>query len=444
MMRLTLSRIAELCDGRLIGHDAPVQGMSHDTRTLRPGNLFVALAGENSDGHRFVAAAANAGAGGALVARPVDSPLAQVGVDNVLQAMGQVAAAWRRELSVRIAGITGSNGKTTVKDMLAAICSRIAPSLSTGGNYNNEIGVPLTLARLAPEHRYAIIEMGASQSGDIRYLASLAEPEVGIVTNAAAAHLEGFGSLEGVARTKGEMFEALKPGGTAIINRDDTFYPLWRDMAGHCSRLTFGLAAEADVRAEMSPGGVKLQTPSGTAELRLPLPGRHNLLNALAATAAGLALEVELANIVAALTEVRSPPGRLQMLTSRSGARLLDDTYNANPASLYAGLEVLCEMEGEPWLVLGDMAELGADAERLHAEMGQTAADLGVRRLLTCGPISRAASAAFGLGARHFDQQIELIKFLDSRLSPDICCLVKGSRSMAMERVVHALVGEVD
>ena len=441
-MRFRLSEIATLCGGQASGPDVEIHGMSHDSRIIETGNLFLALPGERSDGHRFIEAARAAGAVAALVSEPVDQDFPQVRVNDVLKAMGLIAAAWRARMDITVVGVTGSNGKTTVKEMIAAILSARASTLATGGNYNNEIGLPLTLAKLDESHRYAVVEMGASRSGDIRYLADLARPDAGVVTNAAPAHLEGFGSLEGVARTKGELFQALPESGVAAINADDQFAPLWRDMAAHCRSLGFGLGERADVRAQVINGSAQLETPWGNTTLRLNLPGRHNLVNALAALTIAGQLDIALDEAVQALAGLNSLPGRLQVHQVADGWRLIDDTYNANPASLYAGLQVLADMEGEGWLVLGDMAELGPDSEKLHAEMGHSASDLGIRRLYTVGDISRASASAFGHGAQHFESHDALYEALSKALHPGVNCLIKGSRSMAMEQIVQALIGE--
>jgi UDP-N-acetylmuramoyl-tripeptide--D-alanyl-D-alanine ligase len=442
MMRFRLSEIAALSGGRLVGDDVEICGMIHDSRQVQTNNLFVALPGERSNGHRFIQAARSAGATAALVSESVATDLPRVRVDDVLKAMGRIAAAWRARLDVTVVGVTGSNGKTTVKEMLAAIFSGQAPTLATGGNYNNEIGLPLTMSRLNAEHRFAVLEMGASRPGDIRYLAEMARPDAGVVTNAAPAHLEGFGSLEGVARTKGELFQALPENGVAAINADDRFAPLWRDLAAHCRSLGFGLGRDADVRAGLVNGSAHLRTPWGDATLSLKLPGRHNLLNALAALAISGQLGISLKDGIAALAGLESLPGRLQIHQPAGGWRLIDDTYNANPGSLKAGLEVLAGLEGEAWLVLGDMAELGPDSEKLHAEMGRSAAELGIERLLTVGEISRASASAFGPGADHFESHQALQDALEKGLHPGVNCLIKGSRSMGMERIVQALIGE--
>ncbi len=442
MMRLSLSEIAALTGGQLVGRDVEIQGMSHDSRACQSGNLFVALPGENSDGHRFIPAAQKSGAKAALVSEAVETDFPHVRVANVLRAMGEIGSAWRSRLDITVIGVTGSNGKTTVKEMLAAILSTVAPTLVTGGNYNNEIGLPLTLARLDRRHRFAVLEMGASRPGDIRYLADLSRPDAGVVTNAAPAHLEGFGSLEGVARTNGELYASLPENGLAAINADDRFAPLWRDMSAHCRCLGFGLGETADVRARLVNGSARIETPWGHSRLQLKLPGRHNVINALAALTLAGQLEVPLDEAVRALAGLNSLPGRLQVHELDSGWRLVDDSYNANPGSLQAGLEVLAGLDGEAWLVLGDMAELGPDSEKLHADMGHAASEMGVRRLFAVGTISRAAAEAFGEGAAHFDNHQALQEALGQALHPGVNCLIKGSRSMAMERIVQALIGE--
>lgn len=442
MMRLMLSDVARLANGRLHGSDGEVRGMIHDSRRVESGMLFVALAGDQVDGHEFLEQARAAGASGALVNRPVDSALPQVLVDDVQQAMGRVAAGWRSSLDLTVVGVTGSNGKTTVKEMITAILSAQAPTLATVGNYNNEIGLPLTLARLASEHRYAVLEMGAGRRGDIAWLAGLARPDIAVVTNAGPAHLETMGSLEGVARTKGELFESLAEDGRAVLNVDDDFAGLWRSMIADRPVLGFGFGPQADVRGAMLNGHARIHTPAGDFELQLELPGRHNVMNALAATAVACHLELPLADVAEALNGMKTMAGRFQIHQSGAGWRLIDDSYNANPASLYAGLQVLVGLPGRAWLVLGDMAELGPDAARLHAEMGQSARDLGVERLLAVGPLSASSVAAFGRDAEHFASHDELLAALTGELEAGVNCLVKGSRSMAMERIVQALIGE--
>lgn len=442
MMRLPLSALAAVADGRLSGADPELVGMIHDARLAWPGSLFCALPGEHHDGHEFIAQARSRGAAAALVSRWVDDALPQLLVADVIQAMGRIASAWRKRLNLRLAGVTGSNGKTTVKNMLAAILSSQAPTLATEGNYNNDLGVPLTLSRLDETHRFAVIEMGANHPDDIARLAELAGPDVGVVTNAAAAHLEGFGNVAGVARAKGRIFQALPDNGVAVINADDPHSRLWHDMAGERRIISFALNPAAEVSAEWRKGEVLVHTPAGRLELRPPLPGRHNLANALAAIAAALALDVPLERIGPALERMQAPPARLQIHHLASGWCLIDDSYNANPASLRAALEVLSEMEGESWLVLGDMGELGPETERLHAGAGTLARQIGVSRLFTLGPLAALAARSFGSGAEHFDSHQALTGAVAAAVRPGVNCLVKGSRSMRLERVVAELLGE--
>lgn len=444
-----LSAVSRILGAELVGGDAEFARVATDSRTLQPGDLFVALQGDNFDGHAFVAAAQVAGAAGAIVSQRVDCPLPQIVVGNTLAALQTYAADWRRRYDLPVVAVTGSNGKTTTKQLLASIFAARGPVLATQGNLNNHIGVPLTLLRLRPEHRTAVIEMGANHAGEIALLTELARPDVGVVTQAGDAHLEGFGSREGVARAKGELFAGLG-GGVAVINADDAHAPLWRDLARHASVLSFGFGEDADVRAlhlqpepPQAPTGTQfeLRAPNGRQTVRLPLPGRHNVANALAAAACGVALGLDLAQIAQGIAAVDAPSGRLSWKTTPQGARLLDDSYNANPSSLRAGLELLASMQGRRWAILGGMAELGPEAERLHAEAGRIARQLGIDRLLTLGPLARAAAEAFGAGAEAFDDVESLAQAAKQQLNGETVVLVKGSRSSRMERVVAALTG---
>ena len=444
MMRFDLATAARITGGRIIGPDATFEGAAIDSRRVRPGQLFCALPGDRVDGHAFVAAAAAAGASAALVAREVDAPIARLVVDDVTEALGRLAAAWRESLDVTVVGITGSNGKTTVKNLVAGVLGRVAPTLATEGNLNNELGVPLTLARLGAEHRFAVIEMGCGQPGDIEYLARLARPTVGIVTNAGPAHLERLGSVEGVARCKGELFETVGAlrgaAGTVVINRDDPFCEAWIERAGQARILTFGRDAAADIQLIDDDGAPRLDTPQGIIELHLALPGAHNRANAAAAAAAALALDVPRERIEAGLASVHGVPGRLEVRHMKSGWTLIDDTYNANPASLYAAMAVLAEQPGERWLVLGDMAELGEDSDKLHAEVGSAAAEFGVSRLYATGLHANRAAVAFGTGGEAFASTEELAEALNDAVHEGVVCLVKGSRSAHMEDVIERLI----
>jgi UDP-N-acetylmuramoyl-tripeptide--D-alanyl-D-alanine ligase len=440
-----LSDVARRLGATLHGSDAEFTRVNTDTRQLRAGDLFVALKGERFDGHDFVLRAASLGAVGCIVSRKNDSPCAQIVVPDTLTALQDYAASWRKDAGVPVIAVTGSNGKTTTKQLLAEVAAARGSVLATEGNLNNHIGVPLTLLRLrAEQHRTAIIEMGANHLGEIARLAAIARPDVGIVTMAGDAHLEGFGSREGVARGKGELFAALD-GGVAIINADDAFAPLWQSLAARASILTFGLAYSADVRAERvqlaaDETHFRLVTPEGHAEVTLRLAGRHNVGNALAAAAGGVALGISVDAVAAALSRTQPVAGRLNWKKARKGARVLDDTYNANPSSLRAAMELLATLPGQRWLVLGDMKELGADAEALHEDAGRVARQLGVDRVYAVGDLARAAAAGFGKG-RHFNSVEALVDALYEDVQPDVAILVKGSRSSRMERVVAALCG---
>ncbi|MES2883785.1 MAG: UDP-N-acetylmuramoyl-tripeptide--D-alanyl-D-alanine ligase [Pseudomonadota bacterium] len=450
-----LSAAARRLNLHLQGADARYLRVVTDTRAIQPGDLFVALKGERFDAHDFVAEAAGKGAIGALVSRAVDAPIAQLLVTDTLLALQRLAASWRAGFDLPVIGVTGSNGKTTTKQLLAAVFAARGPVLATEGNLNNHIGVPLTLLKLRQEHRTAVVEMGASNAGEIALLARLAQPTVGIITQAGDAHLEGFGSREGVARAKGELFAALgrqskdqgaaPKGGTAIINADDAYAGLWKKLAGDNRIVSFGFAAHAEVRAEdllSTPDGnrFKLLTPDGSAMVSLPLPGRHNIANALAAAAAGHALGLCVDTIAEGLQKVERPKGRVVIHTLANGARLIDDSYNANPTSLAAAMALLAKEPGQRLLVLGDMAELGPTADALHARAGIEAKALGLNALLTLGPRSAEAAKSFGIGGKAFDSPEALIEALRPQLKGAATVLVKGSRSARMERVVAALL----
>ena len=444
MIRFELDTAAEITGGRLhlpaAGKCAKAfAGLTRDTRNLRRGNLYAALRGQRVDGHRFVSEAAGHGAAAALVMHVVDAPIPQIVADNVVRAMGALAGAWRQTLDVRLVGVTGSNGKTTVKAMLAAILRRRAPTLATRGNYNNEIGVPLTLAALDQQHRFAVVEMGCGRPGDIEYLATMASPDVGVVTNAGPAHLERLGSIDGVARTKGELFAGLGPGETAVINRDDAYFDYWRSLCSGSRQISFGLSDQADVRLIRAGDEEVVATPAGNFALELALSGEHNRMNALAATAVALALDMDIESIATALATVESLPGRLSEREMSGGWQLIDDTYNANPASLYAGLQVLASRAGRRWLALGEMAELGEQSDKLHRELGRAARDLGVERIFVIGPHAESVADAFGPGAETFSEMNSLVRRMQDLLEPGVVCLVKGSRSSHMEQLVDLL-----
>jgi UDP-N-acetylmuramoyl-tripeptide--D-alanyl-D-alanine ligase len=435
-----------------------VDSIVTDSRKVDFGALFAALPGSQVDGHDFAPAAVKLGAVALLVERRLDlrdeRQVPQLVVDDVLRALGTLAALLRERLDPLVVGITGSNGKTTVKEMVASILRPQGPVLATRGNYNNELGVPLSLFELEPRHRYAVLELGASKAGDIAYLAGIVKPDVAVVTNVGPAHLGGFGSLEGVARAKGEIYAALGEDGCAVINADEPWTELWAGLNRARRVITFGTrAAEPgsksgpSVRLEGSEEAPRVVTPAGAFDYRPALPGRHNLLNALAATAVALALDPDLTagldSIRRGLEAVKPVPGRLNFIETEGGWTVIDDTYNANPASLYSALQVLSDMQGTPWLVLGDMKELGSDSHKMHSEVGDAARAMGVARLFATGEMARYTVDAFGEGAEHFESREALAEAVRHSLRPGINCLVKGSRSMGMEAVVEAITRQI-
>ncbi len=442
MIRMRMSEAAEILDARRAGEDVEFAGCATDSRTVGRGALFVALRGPTFDGHDFVRHAATRGAAGALVDGGAQ-PLPSLEVPDTLAGLGALARAWRARFALPVVAVTGSNGKTTVKEMIATILRVDREVLATRGNLNNEIGLPLTLLEIDERHRAAVVEMGASGAGEIARLAAVALPGVGVITQCAPAHLEGFGSLEGVARAKGELLAGLPEEGVAVINADDDQAPLWRSLAGARRRLEFAVGRDADVRGrgQTSAEGTlaEFDTPAGPLSVRLALLGAHNVANAAAAVAAALALELSPTSIVAGLESLRPVKGRLAPTPGRGGRRIIDDSYNANPTSLRAGLEVLATCAAPRWLVLGDMAELGPDADDFHRRAGALARELGVDRLWTTGVLSASACAAFGPGARHFERQDELLDALEHEPPSAATVLVKGSRSARMDRVVDAL-----
>ncbi|NNG12935.1 MAG: UDP-N-acetylmuramoyl-tripeptide--D-alanyl-D-alanine ligase [Halobacteria archaeon] len=405
------------------------------------------MQGPNFDGHDFLEAAREQGAAAATVSRLQETALPLLEVDDTRLALGRLAANWRSRFALPVVAITGSNGKTTVRAMTDAILSRVGRTLSTRGNLNNDIGLPLTLARLSKDDRFAVIEMGANHHGEIDYLTRLARPTIAVVTNAGPAHLEGFGDLEGVARAKGEVFARLASGSTAVINADDRFAPLWRELAGAARVIDFGLeqpaAVQANWKGDVSGSRVLLKTPRGEVEIKLPVPGRHNVMNALAATAAALAAGADLETVRQGLESLTPVAGRFNVQHLPNGVTLIDDTYNANPESLQVALDVLAMAPGETWLVLGDMAELGTEAAALHREAGRRARRLGIDRVFGLGELARGAVDAFGDQGVAFDTLEALLAELHGLRHADLHILVKGSRGMRMERVVKALGGRV-
>ncbi len=449
-MNWLLSKVAEAVSGRMQGKDLMLSGVSTDTRAIASGQLFVALKGERFDAHDFLAQAVASGASALLVSDSdkVPAGVPAVVVDDTRLALGRLAKAWRASFDLPVIAVTGSNGKTTTKEMIAAILQAEYGSavLATRGNLNNDIGLPLTLLGLNAGHRAAVIEMGMNHPGEIAYLAPIGAPTVALVTNAQRAHLEGMGDLDEVAREKGSIFTGLPADGVAVINADDVYADFWRKAADGRPVRSFAIDNVADVRGAVHQHGLEvaltLTAPEGEAEIALRVSGRHNARNAMAAAAACLAAGVPLASVVAGLSGFAGVKGRLQRRAGKGGADILDDTYNANPDSVRAGIDVLAATIGKKLLVLGDMGEIGEASNQYHDEIGGYAKSQGVDQLFALGEACKQAVRNFGEGARHFCTVEKLIAAVDKELGPETTVLVKGSRFMKMERVADALAAE--
>jgi len=444
---LTLSAAAAAFGGTLLYPDCSFRRVSTDSRRLRPGELFVALRGSRFDGHDFLAQVADQ-ACGLVVERPDKRLLLpQWVVADTTRALGQLALLARDQFTGPVIAVTGSSGKTTVKEMTAAILRGLGPVLATRGNLNNHIGLPLTLLSAEPEQRFAVLELGASAAGEIAYLASIAKPMVAVVTTVLPAHVQGFGSLAGVARGKGEIYAALGPRGTAVFNLDldARWLAQWRANLPCLQSLGFSPTDAADVTAHgvtfdaEGRASFLLRTPQGEVPVSLQIPGPHNVANALAAAACALAAGADLAAIAAGLRAVLPAPGRMQIKRGLREARLIDDSYNANPGSVRAAIDTLAGFGGRRLLVLGDMAELGSDAPGLHREVGAYAASRGLDGFYGCGPLSKLAAEAFGANAFTFADKEQLARALRDSLDADTTVLIKGSRSAGMEDIVQLL-----
>ncbi|MGE8210735.1 MAG: UDP-N-acetylmuramoyl-tripeptide--D-alanyl-D-alanine ligase [Stenotrophomonas rhizophila] len=470
MKRTPLSLIAHWAGGEIHGDDTAIDAISKDTRTLAPGSLYVALRGDRFDGHDFAADAVARGASAMLVERLLDVALPQILVADTQHALGRIAHGMQRDRAAGVFAITGSNGKTSVKTLLLAILQQVAREehkvvYANPGNLNNEIGLPLAVLDAPEDADFAVYEMGAGKPGDIAYLTDIVRPRYALVNNIAPAHLERMGSLQGVATTKGAIYAALPADGVAVINADDAF-GIWfeQHIVGQpprCRVLRYGLDHSADVSAlairpsatgsqflltvkpapRMDAQVVRSQDAmEHQVEIALALPGRHNISNALAAASLALAAGIGLDQIALGLARAEPVPGRQVAHQLPNGAVLIDDSYNANPGSLAAAIDALAGGKDEGWLVLGDMRELGPDGQALHAQAGRRARDAGIKRLYTLGPLSAAASSAFGDGGRHFQDHDTLAAALASDLHAGVRCLVKGSRGSAMDKIVKALL----
>ncbi|WP_440862673.1 UDP-N-acetylmuramoyl-tripeptide--D-alanyl-D-alanine ligase [Symbiopectobacterium purcellii] len=447
MIRVTLQQLATALNATLLGEDVAVETVCTDTRKLTPGCLFIALRGEKFDAHDYAHQAVRGGAAALLVSKhlPIDVP--QLLVGDTRLALGELGAWMRRQSSARVVALTGSSGKTSVKEMTAAILRQCGDVLYTDGNFNNDIGVPLTLLRLTLDHRFAVIELGANHIGEIAYATNLVRPDSALVNNLAAAHLEGFGSLEGVARAKGEIFNGLPTKGIAVINADSNDLTHWhyvlRDKTVWQFSPQHGENTDyyaSDIRHEGGGMLFELHTPFGSQEVNVPLPGQHNVANALAAAALAMSVGAGLQQVKEGLAQLKAVPGRLFPILLEANKLLLDDSYNANVGSMTAAVHTLAEMPGYRVLVVGDMGELGEDAEACHQQVGEVARDAGIDAVLSIGTLSQAISLNSERG-EHFSDRAALIARLQTLLSTHgtISILVKGSRSSAMEHVVHAL-----
>ena len=444
MISMSVSQAAEILHAKYSGNDAVFLGCSTDTRTIKANELFIALSGEFFDGHNYVKQAKEHGACAVLTEQATDMPIPAIKVKNTRSAMAALARHWRTNFSIPLVAITGSNGKTSVRKMLASILRDQSIVLETHGNFNNDIGLPLTLFRLANTHQYGVVELGANHLGEIAQLTQITQPTMAVITQCAPAHLKGFGSLENIASAKSEIFAGLSDQGTAVINGDDPFADFWLDISQHAQQITFGTKVgnhvrATDIKVTTDKSFFQLVSPVGNINLELPLPGKHNVMNALAAAACAIQLNIDLAVIKRALGAVKTSPGRLHISTGVKGCRIIDDTYNANPYSLQVALGVLRKFPGRHWLVLGDMSELGEQAQTLHAQAGEISKQMQIERLYGFGDLAKCSVHAFGAGGVHIEDMQQLAMLLIDELDSDVTILIKGSRLMQMERLLTML-----
>ena len=441
---MALSNATKILNGTLIGKDVDFTNVSTDTRSIKKGELYIALKGDSFDGHDYIEKAQQSGAVAAIVHDDVVTNLPVIKVKDTRKALGGLAAAWRQSFSGKVVAITGSNGKTTVKEMVSAIAAKQGEVLATRGNFNNDIGLPLTLLRMEHED-FAVIEMGANHPGEISNLTHITKPDVALINNAGQAHIEGFGSVKGVAQAKGEIYQGLSDAGVVVLNLDDDYSDYWRVLSADKKIVSFSMKDKsASVYGEWqqadSGGILNVITGGKSCVINLNVYGLHNAMNALAAIAVATALHIKSEFIVQALNEFVAVKGRLEFHKIGNNLTLIDDTYNANPASLAAGIDVLSELPGQHWLVLGDMGELGEDERRVHFDAGMKARTSGVTRLLTIGKASRHAVDAFGENAENFNTKDELVSFIKEHQSGELGILVKGSRFMHMEQIIESIM----
>lgn len=440
---MTLFEIAGLFDIPCL-KDEVLTGICIDSRQVAPGNLFVAIQGEQFDGHDFIQSAVAKGAVAILCQKALaDIEVLQLVVADTTQALADIATYYRQQFDCEVIALTGSNGKTTVKEMIAAILPK--PAHATFGNLNNHLGVPLSVLQLQTEHRYAVFELGANHPGEIAHTVAIVKPKVTLINNIAPAHIEGFGSIEGVAHAKGEIHQGLVEGGTAVINADDAFADFWEPLLENKKTLRFSIYKPSEIYAhdihfnDLGCAQFTVILPEQEVFISLNVPGIHNVSNALAAIACTYALGIELTDIASMLNQFTGVAGRMTYKAGKNCSRVIDDTYNANLRSVLSALEVLAKQKGTRIFVFGDMGELGAWTKAHHEEIGLAAQEHGIEELLTCGAHSEHTSRAFGPKGRHYWSQAELVQDLLPRLDPETVILVKGSRSAAMENIVHAL-----
>ena len=452
---MMLSEIAKAVGGQMLGHevgmpDVLCESIGSDSRNIQKNQLFVAIKGEYFDGNTFAEAAIKQGAAAVMVSDANTKARPALLVPDTRLALGNLAKYWRNKFTLPLVAITGSNGKTTVKEMLSAILKAANKNaLATQGNLNNDIGMPMTLLNLRKQHTVAVIEMGMNHLGEIDYLTRIAQPNIAVINNAGTAHIGELGSRDNIAQAKGEIFAGLQKDGIAIINADDTYKDYWKSLNPDKTIITFGFnqadnvsATYTEIEAAVNTGTseVTLSTPTGSVTFSLAMLGKHNISNALAASACAVALGISNSDIAHGLSNMQAVKGRLQRKAGFNGASLIDDTYNANPDSMKAAIDVLAAQKGDTIFVMGDMAELGADAPQMHADIGAYAKQKGVQTLFTFGELSAQASATFGSEAQHFDALETLLDKLRSAMHKYVTVLVKGSRFMQMERVVNAIV----
>lgn len=438
----------QICNFLKIAYEGPevtFTSVSTDSRTVQPGALFIAIKGANFDGHDYIADVLAKGAAGIVVSKPFTANVPVLEVADTLWAYGQIAAMYRSAFNIPMVAITGSCGKTSTQSMTASILRQAGNTLSPSGSFNNEIGLPRTLLELTPEHKYAVLEMGARKPGDIKYLMEIVNPQVTLVNNVAPAHTETFGDLDTIARTKGEIYTSLQANGTAVINADDAYAPFWLSTLKGQRVITFGLDRAADITCsyiveEHHRIKMELVTDIGSIEIILPLLGMHNVRNALAATAMARALDIPLDLIKAGLEGFKTVTRRMEVKTGKNGAKVIDDSYNANPVAMSYAVDVLSKQAGHKIMVIADMLELGPLSEERHRVLGQQAKAAGIDKLLAYGNFAQLAANEFGTNATFYADKNELILDLTAMLNADTVVLVKGSHGMKMNEVVNAII----